>query len=91
MWTLPFVKNKPLQDEVNRSNGNHSLIQLRNVSKNYKTATGDFPALKGVDLDMQAVFVSVIGKSGSANPPAQHDHHHRWRRKWLSTIQPCIH
>ncbi|HLO33719.1 MAG TPA: ATP-binding cassette domain-containing protein [Anaerolineales bacterium] len=66
MWTLPFVKNKPLQDEVDRSNGNHSLIQLRNVSKNYKTAAGDFPALKGVDLDMKAgEFVSVIGKSGS--------------------------
>jgi ABC-type lipoprotein export system ATPase subunit len=66
MWTLPFVKNKPLQDAVDRSNGNHSLIQLRNVSKNYKTAAGDFPALKGVDLDMRAgEFVSVIGKSGS--------------------------
>jgi ABC-type lipoprotein export system ATPase subunit len=66
MWTLPFVKDKPLQDEVDRSNGNHSLIQLRNVVKNYKTAAGDFPALKGVDLDMQAgEFVSVIGKSGS--------------------------
>src|SRR5512134_3510737 len=66
MWTLPFIKNKPLQNGVDRSNGNHSLIQLRNVVKNYKTAAGDFPALKGVDLDMQAgEFVSVIGKSGS--------------------------
>jgi ABC-type lipoprotein export system ATPase subunit len=66
MWTLPFIKNKPLQNGVERSNGNHSLIQLRNVSKNYKTAAGDFPALKAVDLDMKAgEFVSVIGKSGS--------------------------
>jgi ABC-type lipoprotein export system ATPase subunit len=66
MWTLPFIKNKPLQNGVDRSNGNHSLIQLRNVVKNYKTAAGDFPALKGVDLDMRAgEFVSVIGKSGS--------------------------
>jgi ABC-type lipoprotein export system ATPase subunit len=66
MWTLPFIKTKPLQNGVDRSNGNHSLIQLRNVVKNYKTAAGDFPALKGVDLDMQAgEFVSVIGKSGS--------------------------
>ena len=66
MWTLPFLKTKPLQNGVDRSNGNHSLIQLRNVVKNYKTAAGDFPALKGVDLDMQAgEFVSVIGKSGS--------------------------
>ena len=66
MWTLPFIKNKPLQNGVDSSPGNHSLIELRNVSKNYKTAAGDFPALKGVDLDMQAgEFVSVIGKSGS--------------------------
>ena len=66
MWTLPFIKNKHLPNGVDCSNGNHSLIQLRNVVKNYKTAAGDFPALKGVDLDMQAgEFVSVIGKSGS--------------------------
>jgi len=66
MWTLPFIKNKPLQNGVDRSNGNHSLIELRNVVKNYKTTAGDFPALKGIDLDMKAgEFVSVIGKSGS--------------------------
>jgi len=66
MWTLPFIKNKPLQNGVDRSNGNHSLIELRNVVKNYKTTAGDFPALKGINLDMKAgEFVSVIGKSGS--------------------------
>jgi putative ABC transport system ATP-binding protein len=66
MWTRPFIKTKPLQNGVDRSNGNHSLIELRNVVKNYKTAAGDFPALKGIDLDMKAgEFVSVIGKSGS--------------------------
>jgi len=42
------------------------LIELRSVVKNYKTAAGDFTALKGIDLDMKAgEFVSVIGKSGS--------------------------
>jgi ABC-type lipoprotein export system ATPase subunit len=66
MWTLPFIKNKSLQNGVDRSNGNHSLIELRNVVKNYKTTAGDFPALKGINLDMKAgEFVSVIGKSGS--------------------------
>jgi ABC-type lipoprotein export system ATPase subunit len=36
------------------------------VVKNYKTAVGDFPALKGIDLDIKGgEFVSVIGKSGS--------------------------
>jgi putative ABC transport system ATP-binding protein len=65
MWTLPFTKNKTDKD-VDRSNGNHSIIELRNVIKNYKTAVGDFPALKDVDLHIQAgEFVSIIGKSGS--------------------------
>ncbi len=66
MWTLPFTKKGNLENNIDSSNGNRSLIEIRNVVKNYKTAVGDFPALKGVDLDMKAgEFVSVIGKSGS--------------------------
>ena len=66
MWTLPFARSKTRQDGVASSNGKHSLIELRGVSKNYKTAAGDFPALKSIDLDMKTgEFVSVIGKSGS--------------------------
>jgi len=66
MWTLPFARNKTRQEEADSSNGKHSLIELRGVSKNYKTAAGDFPALKSIDLDMKTgEFVSVIGKSGS--------------------------
>ena len=66
MWTLSFTRNKTLKNEASSSNGNHTLIELRNVVKNYKTAAGDFTALKSVDLDMKAgEFVSVIGKSGS--------------------------
>jgi ABC-type lipoprotein export system ATPase subunit len=65
MWTFPFTKNKNGND-ADRSNGNHSIIELRNVVKNYKTAVGDFPALKEVDLHIEAgEFVSIIGKSGS--------------------------
>ncbi len=62
MLTLPFTKNgkKPAE-----SNG-YPLISLRGVDKLYKTAVGDFPALKSVDLNIHAgEFVSVIGKSGS--------------------------
>jgi ABC-type lipoprotein export system ATPase subunit len=45
---------------------NHALIQLRGIHKSYKTAAGDFPVLKGIDLEFQAgEFISVIGKSGS--------------------------
>ena len=66
MWTLPFTNNRNPKNKADRSNGNGSLIELRNVVKNYKTAVGDFPALKNVDLHIQAgEFVSVIGKSGS--------------------------
>ena len=47
-------------------NGNHPMIHLRDVHKYYKTAIGDYHALKSVDLQINAgEFVSVIGKSGS--------------------------
>jgi ABC-type lipoprotein export system ATPase subunit len=66
MRVLPFTRNRNPKNKAVNSNGNHSLIELRNVVKNYKTAAGDFTALKGIDLDMQTgEFVSVIGKSGS--------------------------
>jgi ABC-type lipoprotein export system ATPase subunit len=42
------------------------LIDLRQVKKAYKTPAGDFYALKGLDLQVQAgEFVSVVGKSGA--------------------------
>lgn len=42
------------------------MIDLRGVNKYYKTAVGDYHALKSVDLQIHAgEFVSIIGKSGS--------------------------
>ena len=42
------------------------LIDLRNLQKIYHTDAGDFPALRGIDLQIgKGEFVSVIGKSGS--------------------------
>ena len=65
MLTLPFIKNGKKKESLISENG-HSLITLRGVDKLYKTAVGDFPALKNVDLHIEAgEFVSVIGKSGS--------------------------
>jgi len=47
------------------SPGEH-LVDLRNVSKAYKTEAGDFLALKNIDLTIgQGEFVAVVGKSGS--------------------------
>ncbi|MFN2118771.1 MAG: ABC transporter ATP-binding protein, partial [Anaerolineales bacterium] len=60
------VKIHPEQPSGQGAIPAHSLIQLRDVHKSYKTAVGDYPALRGIDLDIQAgEFVSVIGKSGS--------------------------
>jgi putative ABC transport system ATP-binding protein len=42
------------------------LIELRDVTKVYSTAAGDFTALKGINLQVQAgEFVGIIGKSGA--------------------------
>jgi len=53
-------------DSAGYQNGNQQLIELRQVAKSYKTAVGDFVALKAIDLNVDAgEFVAVIGKSGS--------------------------
>ena len=42
------------------------LIDLKQVSKAYKTPAGDFYALKGIDFQMQpGEFVAMVGKSGA--------------------------
>jgi putative ABC transport system ATP-binding protein len=42
------------------------LIRLRGVKKVYKNAAGDFPALRGIDLDiLPCEFVGILGKSGA--------------------------
>jgi len=43
-----------------------SFISLRDVVKDYPTASGTFRALKGIDLDLaRGEFLGVIGKSGA--------------------------
>ena len=42
------------------------LLDLRGVHKAYKTPAGDFPALKGIDLQVRrGEFVAITGKSGA--------------------------
>jgi putative ABC transport system ATP-binding protein len=43
-----------------------SIIALRGVTKSYRTAAGEYPVLKDIDLSIEAgEFVSIVGKSGS--------------------------
>jgi putative ABC transport system ATP-binding protein len=42
------------------------IIELRGVTKDYRTRAGAFPALRGIDLDIYpGEFLGVIGKSGA--------------------------
>ncbi len=64
MFTLPFFSNEKISD--GGSPDNSLMLDLRGVHKFYKSAAGDYHALKGIDLQINAgEFVSVIGKSGS--------------------------
>ena len=52
-----------ISDNQNR---NGPFIEVRQLVKIYKTPTGDFTALKNVNVQVnQGEFVAVIGKSGS--------------------------
>ena len=64
MFTLPFMKTS--DTVVNNGSKVRPIIDLQDVNKSYKTAVGDYPALKNIDLQINAgEFVSIIGKSGS--------------------------
>lgn len=63
MIALPFTHSDNIALAGERQ---HPIIELRGVQKSYKSAAGDFPALKGIDLCINpGEFVSIIGKSGS--------------------------
>jgi len=64
MFTLPFTK--PNDARGKNTTVTRPIIDLQDVNKSYKTAVGDYPALKNIDLQINAgEFVSIIGKSGS--------------------------
>lgn len=57
--------SKPKNTNGN-GNSNGHIIDLHDVHKYYRTAIGDYHALKSIDLQINAgEFVSIIGKSGS--------------------------
>jgi len=55
-----------LIQNTNNIPNDRPMIELRGVNKTFKSAAGDFHALKDIDLKICAgEFVSIIGKSGS--------------------------
>lgn len=66
MFKRLFGGKESASNAFNGSSHAMSLIDIRNVTKAYETAAGDFIALKEVDLQVSAgEFVAVVGKSGS--------------------------
>jgi ABC-type lipoprotein export system ATPase subunit len=64
MITLPFVKSNNGSAKDGSTQG--PIIELRDVHKSYMSAAGEFRALRGINLQINAgEFVSIIGKSGS--------------------------
>jgi len=60
---LPSPRKPSAPDQPDSQN---AIIRLRGVKKTYKTAAGDFPALKGIDADIfPGEFIGVLGRSGA--------------------------
>lgn len=66
MFNLQFFKHNNNEEKTGDLDGDRPIIELHGVHKSYKSAAGEFPALKSIDLCICAgEFVSIIGKSGS--------------------------
>lgn len=65
--TVTAEKTQPRDElQMNSRQAGEPIIRLKGVVKNYVTASGDFSALKGVNLDVYpGEFVAIIGKSGA--------------------------
>lgn len=63
---LPAPTQQPSPRHGTWPSRNPYLIELRNVSKTFKTGAGEFAALKEVSLAINShEFVAIVGKSGS--------------------------
>jgi ABC-type glutathione transport system ATPase component len=68
-----FWNRKNKENPPQASDGDKALIDLRGVSKAYKTDAGEFTALDGVTLQIgEGEFVSIVGKSGSGKTTLKH-------------------
>jgi ABC-type lipoprotein export system ATPase subunit len=63
---LNHLRAPQITSEPEAAVENHSLIDLHQVVKTFKTAAGEFTVLKGIDAQFKrGEFVGIIGKSGS--------------------------
>jgi putative ABC transport system ATP-binding protein len=63
---VTFNEQSTPTDPTPQTKHPQALIQLRQVYKVYETIAGDFPALRGINMDVQrGEFLGVIGKSGA--------------------------
>ncbi len=66
---MGFLSVSGIHETTHQELDGHPMIELRSVNKSYRTASGDYPVLKGIDLQFQAgEFNSIVGKSGSERP-----------------------
>lgn len=68
LFRAPFQKDQALrpQEGAVGAPSQPFLVDIRRVVKSYATAAGEFTALRGVTLQVNAgEFVAVVGKSGS--------------------------
>src|SRR4030066_656807 len=62
-WTKMF---KNYNNQVLPEGNGQPLIRLNGLKKSYFSAAGEFPALRGIDLEIKSgEFISIVGKSGS--------------------------
>ena len=60
----PFQPKRTIERVVGQPS--NAFIQMRQITKTFKTPVGDFDALRNINADFGAgEFVSVVGKSGS--------------------------
>jgi putative ABC transport system ATP-binding protein len=60
------LQEQSLKPNIIKGGDGKPLIRLRDVKKTYQTAAGDFPALKGITLEIKkGEYAAVIGRSGA--------------------------
>ncbi|MEK6222618.1 MAG: ATP-binding cassette domain-containing protein, partial [Chloroflexota bacterium] len=63
---LHQTKIKRRNSVVQANKKDHPAVVIQNVVKTYVNAAGEFPALKGIDMQFDyGEFISIVGKSGS--------------------------